>query len=61
MDLLVKAKAHEQTLYGSRCIPPKLCEVKQVCREVAVSVSSSSGVTRTASQCQKHCATAFLY
>eukprot|EP00064_Thunnus_orientalis_P005608 superscaffoldBa00000558_g5622 len=45
---------HEQTNYGNSRIPPKLPEVKQAWEEVALSsVSSSSGVTRTAARCQK--------
>ncbi|XP_048883472.1 uncharacterized protein LOC125750125 isoform X2 [Brienomyrus brachyistius] len=53
-DLLVhEVKAREQTIYGNSRIPPKLSEVKQAWEEVAVSVSSSSGISRTATQCRK--------
>ncbi|KAJ8356767.1 hypothetical protein SKAU_G00195610 [Synaphobranchus kaupii] len=53
-DLLVReVKAREQQVYGSRRVPPKLPEVKQAWDEVAVSISSFSGITRSAAQCRK--------
>ncbi|XP_023690014.1 uncharacterized protein [Paramormyrops kingsleyae] len=53
-DLLVcEVKAREQKIYGNGSVPPKLPEVKQAWEEVAASVSSSSGITRTAAQCRK--------
>ncbi|KAJ8369433.1 hypothetical protein SKAU_G00094610 [Synaphobranchus kaupii] len=53
-DLLVReVKAREQQIYGSRRVPPKLLEVKQVWDEVAVSISSFSGITRSVAQCRK--------
>ncbi|KAJ8335323.1 hypothetical protein SKAU_G00386650 [Synaphobranchus kaupii] len=53
-DLLVhEVKAREEKIYGNRRVPPKLLEVKQAWDEVAVSISSFSGITRTAAQCHK--------
>ncbi|KAJ8360196.1 hypothetical protein SKAU_G00167210 [Synaphobranchus kaupii] len=53
-DLLVReVKAREQQIYGSRRVPPKLVEVKQAWDEVAASISSFSGITRSVAQCRK--------
>ncbi|XP_067221813.1 myb-related transcription factor, partner of profilin-like [Chanodichthys erythropterus] len=53
-DLLVReVKAREQIIYGTSRNPPKLPEVKKAWDELAVIVSSSSGIRRTALQCRK--------
>ncbi|KAJ8353917.1 hypothetical protein SKAU_G00214840 [Synaphobranchus kaupii] len=49
----IEVKVREQQIYGSRRVPPKLLEVKQAWDEVAVSISSFSGITRSAAQCRK--------
>ncbi|XP_048110478.1 myb-related transcription factor, partner of profilin-like [Alosa alosa] len=51
--LVREVKAREHEIFGDARTPPKLPEVKQAWEEVAASVSSSSGITRTAAQCRK--------
>lgn len=46
-----KVKMRKQTIYGTSRIPSRLVEVKNAWEEVAVIVSSSSGITRMAVQC----------
>ncbi|XP_049929517.1 myb-related transcription factor, partner of profilin-like [Epinephelus moara] len=53
-DLLVReVKARQNQIYGDSRQAPKLPEVKQAWEEVAAIVSSSSGITRTVTQCRK--------
>lgn len=53
-DILVReVKARQRQIYGDSRRTPKLSEVKEAWAQVAVVVSSSFGVTRTATQCRK--------
>ncbi|KAK0154068.1 hypothetical protein N1851_003840 [Merluccius polli] len=53
-DLLMReVKTRKQTIYRASRNPPKIPEVKQAWEDVAVSMSSSSGITRTAAQCHE--------
>ena len=51
--LMREVKARKQTIHGASRNPPKIPEVKQAWEDVAVSMSSSSGITRMAAQCRE--------
>ncbi|KAG9336232.1 hypothetical protein JZ751_002579 [Albula glossodonta] len=53
MTEMRQVKAREKIIYGTSRAPPKLHEVKQAWEEVAVNVSSFSGICRTATHCRK--------